>query len=175
MNITLDHVKEIVRSAIASATRHKPNLNVTDPDDPRYVVGADKVAAKSDVTKMNRRLTTLEQYEDETHSLAWNASTTANSAQSTANSAQTTANNAKSSASTALSTANTAKTTADTAYTTANTAYTTANTAKTTAENAKSDWLEIRPSAMGYIRNKPFGDKISQSISIHPNSSYFSI
>lgn len=121
-NLTLDHVKTIAQSILASATRYKPNLNVTDPDDPRYVVGSDKVASKSDVTKMGKRLTTLEQYEDETYNLARNANSTANSARSTANSAQTTANDAKSSASTAQSTANTAKTTAENAKTTAESA-----------------------------------------------------
>lgn len=116
MNITLDHVKEIVRSAVASATRHKPNLNVTDPDDPRYVVGSDEVAkTHSDITNMKKQLTTLEQYEDETNNLAWDA-------KNTANSAQTDANNAKSLANTALNTGNSAKTTAESAKTTANTA-----------------------------------------------------
>lgn len=39
INISLDHIKAIIKSAIASATRYKPNLEVTDPDDPRYVAG----------------------------------------------------------------------------------------------------------------------------------------
>ena len=38
-NISLNHIKLIIKSAIASATRYKPNLEVTDPDDPRYVAG----------------------------------------------------------------------------------------------------------------------------------------
>lgn len=38
-NISLDRIKAIIKSAIASATRYKPNLEVTDPDDPRYVAG----------------------------------------------------------------------------------------------------------------------------------------
>ena len=37
--ISLNHIKLIIKSAIASATRYKPNLEVTDPDDPRYVAG----------------------------------------------------------------------------------------------------------------------------------------
>ena len=39
VNISLDHIKAIIKSAIASATRYKPNLEVTDPDDPRYIAG----------------------------------------------------------------------------------------------------------------------------------------
>lgn len=37
--ISFDHIKTVIKSAIASATRYKPNLEVTDPDDPRYVAG----------------------------------------------------------------------------------------------------------------------------------------
>ena len=38
-NITLDKLKTIVQSIVASVTRYKPNLSVNDPDDPRYVAG----------------------------------------------------------------------------------------------------------------------------------------
>lgn len=38
-NITLDKLKTIVQSIVASVTRYKPNLAVNDPDDPRYVAG----------------------------------------------------------------------------------------------------------------------------------------
>lgn len=38
-NITLDGIKAIIKSMLASATRYKPNLEVTDPDDPRYIAG----------------------------------------------------------------------------------------------------------------------------------------
>ena len=50
-NISLNHIKLIIKSAIASATRYKPNLEVTDPDDPRYVAGklpANKIASDID-------------------------------------------------------------------------------------------------------------------------------
>lgn len=38
-NITLDKLKTIVQSIVASVTRYKPNMSVNDPDDPRYVAG----------------------------------------------------------------------------------------------------------------------------------------
>lgn len=38
-NLTLDKLKTIVQSIVASVTRYKPNLSVNDPDDPRYVAG----------------------------------------------------------------------------------------------------------------------------------------
>lgn len=88
-NLTLDHLKNIVQSAIASATRWKPNLTITDPEDPRYVTGAKEFGER-----------------------------VAN-AQGAANEARTAANEARTEANKARTEANTVKTAANIAYTTA--------------------------------------------------------
>lgn len=33
-NVTTEHLKTALQSVLASTTRYKPNLSVTDPDDP---------------------------------------------------------------------------------------------------------------------------------------------
>ena len=51
-NITLDKMKTIVQSIVASVTRYKPNLSVNDPDDPRYVAGRLCYKAKKTVEEV---------------------------------------------------------------------------------------------------------------------------
>lgn len=51
-NITLDKLKTIVQSIVASVTRYKPNLSVNDPDDPRYVAGRLCYKAKKTVEEV---------------------------------------------------------------------------------------------------------------------------
>ena len=51
-NITIDKMKTIVQSIVASVTRYKPNLSVNDPDDPRYVAGRLCYKAKKTVEEV---------------------------------------------------------------------------------------------------------------------------
>ena len=58
-NITLDKLKTIVQSIVASVTRYKPNLSVNDPDDPRYVAGRLCYKAKKTVEEVSETTVTF--------------------------------------------------------------------------------------------------------------------
>lgn len=119
-NLTLDHIKTIAQFVLAGATRYKPNLSVTDADDPRFVVGAKNMADKISAAQ----------------TAAATAQTTADSAQSAAATAQTTADSAERSAGIAQNAAGNAQSAADVAQATANNALNAAATAQITAEGA---------------------------------------
>lgn len=61
-NITLDKLKTIVQSIVASVTRYKPNLSVNDPDDPRYVAGRLCYKAKKTVEEVPETTVTFAEH-----------------------------------------------------------------------------------------------------------------
>lgn len=172
-NITLDHIKTIVQSIIASVTRYKPNLSVTDPDDPRYVVGVtimDKRISKAQDTA-DKAIRQNKDLDDLLNGAVYESVTTAQSAadaaKTAAGNAQSTANAAKTAASNAQSTADAASSMAKSVQTTANAAKSAADTAKATADAIKAagtDWNQNDSTALDFIKNRTHYSLPTQTI-----------